>query len=231
MHPDGTEHHPAAFSPAETAALLGALSAQEANRRLGPPRDGEGDHAKHGGGGPAEETPATLADLTTPAHAIARHHLGPAARPVRAVYFDKTPEKNWSLGWHQDRTIAVAHRREIPGFTDWTVKQGIHHCVPPFDLLARMLTLRIHLDDVSEDNAPLLVSPGTHSRRWSEPEIPAAVAAHGTRACLAAAGDVWAYATPILHASDRARAPRRRRVLQLLYSAEELPGGLLWLGI
>lgn len=45
---------------------------------------------------------------------------------------------------------------------------------------------------------------------------------------LAEAGDVWACATPILHASERAASPVRRRVLQLLYSAEALPGGLAW---
>lgn len=227
LDPAGARHHPQAFSPAETAGLAEALSTCDTNTRLNPLRDGEGNRPPKadGGGG------ASIESLLPSAHQIARHHLGPAARPVRAVFFDKTPQRNWSLGWHQDRTIAVAARRDVPGFTGWTVKQGIAHCVPPFDLLARMLTLRIHLDDTGGDNAPLLVSPGTHRRRWSEPEIQSAVAAHGRRACLAAAGDVWAYATPILHASERARAPARRRILQLLYAAEDLPGGLEWLGV
>jgi hypothetical protein len=38
------------------------------------------------------------------------------------------------------------------------------------------------------------------------------------------------YATPILHASARAAKPSRRRVLQLLYCADDLPPGLAWLG-
>jgi len=42
-----------------------------------------------------------------PIRAIARRYLGDAAQPVRAIMFDKTPGANWSLGWHQDRTIAV----------------------------------------------------------------------------------------------------------------------------
>ena len=45
------------------------------------------------------------------------------------------------------------------------------------------------------------------------------------------AGDVWVYSASILHASDRASAGGRRRVLQLSYSADPLPGGLEWLGI
>ncbi len=53
--------------------------------------------------------------------------------------FDKTPSGNWPLDWHQDRTIAVKHRIEIPGFGPWSMKGGVHHVAPPIDLLARML--------------------------------------------------------------------------------------------
>jgi hypothetical protein len=170
--------------------------------------------------------------LTAPANALAQRLLGPAARPVRATLFNKSPARNWALGWHQDRTIAVRARADVPGFTDWTVKAGIPHAVPPVALLERMLTLRLHLDDVPADNAPLLVSPGTHRLgRIDEAAIAGAVARHGTAACTAAAGDIWAYATLILHASDRAQNPARRRVLQILYSADALPLPLEWLGI
>jgi hypothetical protein len=48
---------------------------------------------------------------------------------------------------------------------------------------------------------------------------------------LAEAGDVWAYSTPILHASERATEPTHRRVLQVDYAVGELPGGLAWLGV
>lgn len=47
---------------------------------------------------------------------VAALYLGEDARPVRAILFDKTPQANWSLGWHQDRTIAVRERRETCGF-------------------------------------------------------------------------------------------------------------------
>jgi hypothetical protein len=50
-------------------------------------------------------------------------------------------------------------------------------------------------------------------------------------ACLAEAGDVWLYATPILHASEAAVEARHRRVLQVDFAVGELPGGLKWLGI
>lgn len=167
-----------------------------------------------------------------PIGALVAARLGPDCRPVRAILFDKSAASNWSLGWHQDRTIAVEARREVPGFTQWTVKSGIPHAVPPFALVERMLTLRIHLDDVGEANAPLLVAPGSHRLGpVPEPEIPKAVERCGTHACLADAGDLWLYAAPLLHASERAEAPDRRRVLQLAYSADVLPDGLEWLKI
>lgn len=162
---------------------------------------------------------------------IPARHLGPDARPVRAILFDKSAATNWSLGWHQDRTIAVKQRQDVAGFGPWTVKQGMQHVAPPFALLAGMLTLRIHLDPVPADNAPLLIAPGSHRRLFAEQDIEHAVAAHGTHVCLANAGDIWVYSTPILHASDAATKPARRRVLQVDYAAVPLPGGLEWLGI
>ena len=211
---DGAQHFPAAFSPAEVVALAALLLL---------PQDRPG--ARLGA------TPG-LAALLGPADAVARSLLGPAARAVAAKLFDKSLARNWALGWHQDRTIPVRERREIPGFGQWTVKSGIAHCVPPFEILERSLTLRIHLDPAGEANAPLLVAPGSHRLgALAEPDILAALARRVTRICLAEEGDVWAFRTPILHASDRARMPARRRVLQLLYSADDLPGGLEWLGV
>ena len=173
-----------------------------------------------------------LAEVAGPASAIATAILGDGARPVRATLFDKDRHRNWALGWHQDRTIAVRERSDAAGFEQWTMKQGIHHVVPPFAYLARMLTLRIHIDPAGPENAPLLVAPGSHRLgRHCRGDIRAAVDRCGRTTCPAKRGDVWLYATPILHASDRALRPGRRRVLQILYSADTLPGGLEWLGI
>lgn len=157
---------------------------------------------------------------------------GSGAKPVRAILFDKTERTNWALAWHQDRTICVRERSDVPGFGPWTVKAGLLHVAPPFELLERMITLRIHLDDVPEGNAPLLIAPGSHRIGLvREDAIAAAVAGCGTYACLAQAGDIWVYSTPILHASAAAAIPRRRRVLQVDYAAFDLPSGLEWSGI
>ena len=211
---DGAQLFQAAFAPRQIDALECALAAAPPGRpgtRLGP-------------------MPG-LTEAVQPATLVAASILGRDARPVRATLFDKSPERNWSLGWHQDRTIAVRARIDTPGFTDWTIKAGIAHVVPPFAILERMLTLRIHIDPAGPDNAPLLVMPGSHRLgRIAEPDIAVIAERLGTATCRAERGDLWAYATPILHASARAAKPRRRRVLQLLYSAETLPNGLEWLG-
>jgi hypothetical protein len=163
---------------------------------------------------------------------IAAGILGPAARAVRAVLFDKTPVNNWPLGWHQDRTIVVTERAEVPGYGPFTCKAGLTHVQPPAALLAGMVTLRAHLDACDEDNAPLKVAPGTHRFGMiPEDRIEAIVARAGILECLAAPGDVWAYRTLILHASDVSRRPRRRRVLQVDFAAEDLPQPLRWAGI
>lgn len=164
--------------------------------------------------------------------AIASRAMGAEAKPVRAILFDKSAATNWSLGWHQDRTICVRERIDVPGFGPWSIKAGLHHVAPPVALLSRMVTLRVHLDAVPATNAPLLIAPGSHRRgRVPESSVAQVVAECGVIACLAEAGDVWAYVTPILHASDAASSPEHRRVLQVDFSAEALPGGLEWLGV
>ena len=164
--------------------------------------------------------------------AIAASVLGESVRPVRAILFNKSPETNWSLTWHQDRTICVKERLEVPGFGPWTVKKGMHHVAPPFELLERMVTLRAHLDDVPATNAPLLIAPGSHTfGRIPVGKVDGIVRRCGTAICVAEAGDAWLYSTPILHASEAASAPNRRRVLQIDFSTDALPGGLEWLGV
>lgn len=156
----------------------------------------------------------------------------PGARAVRALLFDKSAETNWVLGWHQDRVIAVRGRHEIPGYGPWTVKRGIAHVQPPIGILEGMITVRIHIDRVDAENAPLLVALGSHRRgRIAEDDIEEIVAAHARRVCLAEAGDMWVYSTPILHASERATRPGRRRVVQVDYAANALPPGLDWIGV
>lgn len=173
-----------------------------------------------------------LLNSSGPIGAIAAGVLGPKCKPVRAVMFDKSEANNWSLGWHQDRTIVVRERVECEGFGPWTKKDGQLHVAPPFSVLGGMVTVRAHLDDVDSQNAPLLIAPGSHRCGLvREADVAETVQKCGSAACLAKRGDVWLYSTLILHASERARLPKHRRVLQVDFATGDLPGGLQWLGV
>ena len=152
----------------------------------------------------------------------------PGARAVRAVWFDKTRQANWLVPWHQDRTVAVRERCDVPGYGPWSVKQGVCHVEPPFALLAAMLTVRLHIDDCPAGNAPLEVAIGSHCGRVAADSAAGLAEQFPRHLCLASAGDLWLYRTLILHRSARAVTPGRRRVLQVDYCAEDLPEGLQW---
>jgi hypothetical protein len=215
---DGAQIFAGALSPAECLAI------EEAIADL--PSDVPGVRM-----GSAPALRAMLA-VDGPIGSIAASALGPDARAVRAVLFDKTAARNWALGWHQDRTIVVEQRADVDGFGPWTVKAGLLQVEPPFAILERMVTIRLHLDPVDATNAPLRIVPGSHRLgRLPEASIKHVVEERGERPCLANRGDVWLYATPIVHGSRAADPPRRRRVLQIDYAAVELPAPLRWRGL
>jgi hypothetical protein len=154
---------------------------------------------------------------------------GPHFFAVRALLFDKRPESNWGLTWHQDTTIAVRERVELPGFGPWTVKDGVPHTIAPSALLSRMVSLRVHLDDCGADAGPLRVKPGSHRHgRLSSAELEQVTQEIETVDCLAARGDVLRFSPLIVHGSTSSSGAAHRRVLQLEYACDELPGGLMW---
>lgn len=157
---------------------------------------------------------------------------GAGAKPVRAILFDKSASANWSLGWHQDRVIAVSQREDVEGFGAWSVKQGIPHCVAPPELFSRMVTLRIHLDRVDKGNGPLEVLLRSHEQgRIAANAIPGLAQTLQNYICLAEPGDVWAYRSAIVHRSLGSSSKEPRRVLHVDYSTDQLPGALQWKGI
>ncbi len=163
--------------------------------------------------------------------AIARAILGESAFVVRGLFFDKTLSTNWNLPWHQDLTIAVRARSSAPGFGPWTKKAGVPHVHAPDDLLARMVTIRLHLDDCGPESGPLRVLPSSHTAGRLDA---GAVAIWSSRAreravdCLVPAGGAVVMRPLVLHASASGTAPGHRRVIHFEYAAESLPAGLEW---
>jgi hypothetical protein len=150
-------------------------------------------------------------------------------KPVRLLYFDKTPEANWAVPWHQDRTIAVSGRIAVDGYGPWTRKHGIDHVEPPLAILAGMLTLRLFLDDCHDADGPLEVARGSHRHgRIAAGAVAAIVARSTIFVGTGQAGDVLVMKALALHRSARAIRPTHRRVLHVDFSAAELPASLDW---
>jgi hypothetical protein len=68
---------------------------------------------------------------------IVEENLAKFAFPVRGMLFDKTPAANWVVPWHQDLTICVAEKLDVPGYGPWTMKAGICHVQPPVSILEK----------------------------------------------------------------------------------------------
>jgi ectoine hydroxylase-related dioxygenase (phytanoyl-CoA dioxygenase family) len=160
---------------------------------------------------------------------VVRPHLrcGPVA--TRAILFDKPAEANWLVPWHQDVTLAVRSRAEVPGFGPWSVKDGIPHVQSPVEFLEQMLTVRLHLDDADESNGALRVLPRSHRLGRLTPEqVREMRGKQGEVCCTAAAGDALLMRPLLLHASSRSTNPRPRRVLHIEYAGFALPRELDW---
>lgn len=154
--------------------------------------------------------------------------LGEACFAVRATFFDKVPDANWKLRWHQDSVIAVRERIEAPGFHAWSEKAGVMQVRPPKEVLHDMLAIRVHLDDCSRDNGPLRVLAGSHQQGWLREEIGNAKHQFEEVTCEVLRGGILAMRPLLLHASSPPESPRHRRVIHLEYATADLPDRLEW---
>ena len=156
--------------------------------------------------------------------------LGEKAFAVRGILFDKIPEANWKVPWHQDVTIAVRAREDVEGFGPWSTKAGILHVQPPAQILERMISIRLHLDPCDESNGALHVIPGSHrAGRIAETKIPSMLDKSQAHACIVGRGGALLMRPLLLHESSPSQAPAHRRVIHLDFACEGLPRPLMWL--
>lgn len=157
--------------------------------------------------------------------------LGAECFAVRGILFDKTPDANWKVAWHQDLTIAVRERRDVEGFGPWSEKAGIAHVQPPAAVLERMLTVRVHLDPCGIQNGPVQVIAGSHLHgRMSPEQVDAWREREAAIPCTSPVGGALVMRPLLLHASSPSTVPDHRHVVHLEFGAGELPGGLEWHG-
>jgi Protein of unknown function (DUF3293)/Phytanoyl-CoA dioxygenase (PhyH) len=155
-----------------------------------------------------------------------RQILGPQFGVVRVLYFDKPPGESWALPWHKDLAVAVRDNRLASDhFGAPTTKYGVPHVEAPTWLLAQMVTARLHLDEVTDENGPLRVIPGSH-RDGKE-----SGATGNEVRILCHRGDVLLIRPLVSHASGHSRdgTTRHRRILHLEFSGiRKLPDGYQW---
>jgi hypothetical protein len=155
--------------------------------------------------------------------------LGPDYFPVRGILFDKIPDANWKVPWHQDVTIAVQDKVEVEGFGPWTMKSDVLHVQPLAYVLERMLSVRLHLDACGETNGALRVIPGSHRQgRIPEGQIPTVRRSSCEHVCALEVGGALLMRPLLLHASSPSHVPEHRRVVHLDFAAVQLPGGMKW---
>jgi ectoine hydroxylase-related dioxygenase (phytanoyl-CoA dioxygenase family) len=159
-------------------------------------------------------------------NSIIDQYFGEDYFAVKSIYFDKPENSNWFVAWHQDLTISVDRKVELPEFGPWTTKQDQYAVQPPLEILESIFTIRIHLDDTDEGNGALRVIPGSHLKgiqRYSPNQ-----SGNGEEICRVRSGGAMIMRPLLQHASNRTTNTNRRRVIHIEFSNLHLPDGLVW---
>jgi ectoine hydroxylase-related dioxygenase (phytanoyl-CoA dioxygenase family) len=158
---------------------------------------------------------------------VVRQLFGDNYFVVKSIYFDKPETSNWYVSYHQDLTISVDKKVELENFGPWTTKQNQFAVQPPIDILENLYTIRIHLDDTDENNGALRVIPKSHLKKVYRPEsIDWTIETETT--CNIVKGGIIIMRPLILHSSSRTTNNRKRRVIHIEFSNQELPTELEW---
>lgn len=154
--------------------------------------------------------------------------INPRLFLTKGIFFDKSPDANWCVAWHQDITINVKEKIETAGYGGWTKKEHAYGVCPPDEVLIDGITIRIHLDDADETNGALMVVPGSHHKKLNNEEIDVIAQNCVPTVCEVNAGGIHAMKPLLLHASSKAKSPKHRRVIYLEFNSTELDNGLEW---
>ncbi|MBV8328697.1 phytanoyl-CoA dioxygenase family protein [Chryseobacterium sp.] len=158
---------------------------------------------------------------------IVREIFGEKYFVVKSIYFDKPETSNWYVAYHQDLTISVDKKLELPDFGPWTTKQNQFAVQPPLPVLENIYTIRIHLDDTDGHNGALKVIPKSHAKGIYRPEnIDWNVETEII--CEVEKGGVMIMKPLSLHGSNRTTNAKKRRVIHIEFSDKELPEVLRW---
>ncbi len=147
---------------------------------------------------------------------------------TKALYFDKPPKSNWYVTWHQDIPINVTEKIETINYTGWTNKKNIISVMPPDEILNNTITIRIHLDDTTQENGALKIIPGSHKKRHTDSNIQLITESSIPHVCEVNTGGIQLMKPLLLHSSSKTTNQKNRRVIHLEFNSIELHNGLNW---
>jgi ectoine hydroxylase-related dioxygenase (phytanoyl-CoA dioxygenase family) len=137
---------------------------------------------------------------------------------IKAIFFNKNINHNWLVSWHQDKTIAVKEKISLPNFKNWTVKQGVPHAQPPLEILEKIITIRIALNNTDCHNGALKIIPQSHQLGiLDRQEIEQITNLQTPLICSLKAGDALIMHPLILHSSSKSLNQSDRGTIHLEY--------------
>ena len=149
-------------------------------------------------------------------------------KSIKSIYFDKPPNSNWIVNWHQDLTINLSNRKDADQYKNWRETKERIVVQPNRELLESIFTIRIHLDDCTVKNGALRVIEKSHLegtidiKEWLKSK-------KGKESiCEVDSGGVLIMKPLILHSSRRTENKLNRRVIHIEFTDQELPDGLEW---
>jgi hypothetical protein len=162
-------------------------------------------------------------------HAVLSALLPPVAVATQCTFFKKTPEKNWLVPLHQDRSILVRERVDSLECSGWSEKEGEIYVQPPTAVLADLVVVRVHVDACPAESGALRVVPGSHALgRLSKEQADSLRLGLGEQVVPVPRGGALVMRPLLLHASSKATNRSARRVLHFLFGPPGLPADLTW---
>ena len=150
------------------------------------------------------------------------------SQPIKSIYFDKPPNANWIVNWHQDLTINLKAKKDVPGYKNWRVNEERAVVQPDRKMLESIFTIRIHLDDCTRENGALRVIKSSHAEGIIEIKNWLKNKKGEEHICEVRKGGLLLMRPLILHSSRRTENKMNRRVLHIELCEHELPAGLEW---
>jgi len=166
--------------------------------------------------------------LTDKLKRIVNQLLPKEPKIIKSIYFNKPPNSNWIVNWHQDLTINVDKKMKIFEYKNWRIKEERVIVQPNRELLENIYTIRIHLDECNIENGALKVIQESHKTgvvniaEWSKIKNGKEVI------CEVGKGGILLMKPLTIHSSKRAENERNRRVIHIEFTDFDLPSGLKW---